>query len=852
MNTKQTYPKKSASLFTLMWLVIAASMFAIGSVVNTNTDSYLPSLIIIITSVFVLLVVAICNILIRYIKNKAHENFETYYEKLYEDKEEIRKNKLQYLKKYQKIKRFAYIYVIFLFVAFFTLTIGLIVLMFKVHIAFIVLVLFLIIYQIYISSKMLLVSFESENNSKIDLNEYKKLKEMLQKALQIADLKIYDQVDVLVFLDCNFAVSKISNRYKLIFGLKALQAMNESEIVAILLHEFAHIINKDVQLSERVNKDATKWIRTREAFTSKLFFRLVGFYILRDGYKYTHAVSLEKEEHADEFVAQNGYSQSFNSAIFKLFMLNVHGSYPFGENFFEKYEVMPSNILDESFKSFLRIYEIKKDQWRKYISSEIEYENRTHPILSQRIKMQDLNDINIDFTNIEEELKQDVDKLLNKVTLMWFNAKAWENDRLFEYVYIKEAIEEYEKNPDNKQIPLFNLAVGYFSVRKLEKALNMFEMIIKARSNFAAAYYYKGLIQLEQENLEGLKTLELAVEYNYDFFAPVSSEIMNYCVFHGLKSEYEYYTKWFKSKMNLHMDIEIYRQKKKCRYVKTSVTDGIKKILKEQLFRLNVKRCYIADYKFTDDYKKTCVFFKASSYKETKEKYYEYLIINDAIQRIIPNARTFNSVISKVTNIKSAKILNVGHGNTDSSTAASNPGNILLSEKKWNKIVNDLYSVSKNRVKYYKTSVQGHLAHGDSQPAVVISAAPLLVAAYSEDMDAVIICKFPEYFKQTYDLKIGSKLICINTYGRGNTISLSIHPGPKYLGVWTDFYPLIADFLSEDVEYIKKKKQTIEEEKWAHVKALGDEYVRKFSKGHFRTGFWFCEFEKKDQNSNDI
>ena len=63
-----------------------------------------------------------------------------------------------------------------------------------------------------------------------------------------------------------------------------------------------------------------------------------------------------------------------------------------------------------------------------------------------------------------------------------------------------------------------------------------------------------------------------------------------------------------------------------------------------------------------------------------------------------------------------------------------------------------------------------HLIFGDSRAAIVMRPAlPLLAAAYSDELDAVILLEFPDFLAEHYSLRLGSRLLTVNTYGYGTT-----------------------------------------------------------------------------------
>jgi hypothetical protein len=74
--------------------------------------------------------------------------------------------------------------------------------------------------------------------------------------------------------------------------------------------------------------------------------------------------------------------------------------------------------------------------------------------------------------------------------------------------------------------------------------------------------------------------------------------------------------------------------------------------------------------------------------------------------------------------------------------------------------------------------IRQHLWDGDCNPAVVVSTLPLCVAAYTIDIDTVVLLSFPDTFVLDYGLTLGSRLISVNTY-RFKPLVRDVVPGPN-------------------------------------------------------------------------
>jgi hypothetical protein len=119
------------------------------------------------------------------------------------------------------------------------------------------------------------------------------------------------------------------------------------------------------------------------------------------------------------------------------------------------------------------------------------------------------------------------------------------------------------------------------------------------------------------------------------------------------------------------------------------------------------------------------------------------------------------------------------------------------------------------------------LIHGGSGPALVMSADPLLVASYSQNIDCVAMLRFPGHLADEYGLRHGSRLLTVLNAFVGGRLAPDLEHGPGSRRDCTNFVPFIADFLTEDVEHLERRTAGVEEGWWAWTQELGEQYIRK-------------------------
>ena len=97
----------------------------------------------------------------------------------------------------------------------------------------------------------------------------------------------------------------------------------------------------------------------------------------------------------------------------------------------------------------------------------------------------------------------------------------------------------------------------------------------------------------------------------------------------------------------------------------------------------------------------------------------------------------------------------------DNVSYATDPGQLTLSDAKLRVLRPDLYDLGQRLRELVglefpqRTYLREQLQNGDSRAAVVLSPDPLLVAAYTEELDCVAVLKFPTELAEEYHLQAG-------------------------------------------------------------------------------------------------
>ena len=171
---------------------------------------------------------------------------------------------------------------------------------------------------------------------------------------------------------------------------------------------------------------------------------------------------------------------------------------------------------------------------------------------------------------------------------------------------------------------------------------------------------------------------------------------------------------------------------------------------------------------------------------------------------------------------------------------ADNQANVKFSYKKYYSFRNRINTKFSGR--FYSDmqieNVMRALLYGDTQPAVVVLTEPLVIAAYSDEMDAVVMLRFPSEFVAKYGLTPGTRLTASCVYFSGEQVAADIFVGERYLRRWVDFMPIVQLFLGKGDEKIRAKTALFGEDVWSRVAEMADAYLYEHP-DLFRDGFYY-------------
>ena len=176
------------------------------------------------------------------------------------------------------------------------------------------------------------------------------------------------------------------------------------------------------------------------------------------------------------------------------------------------------------------------------------------------------------------------------------------------------------------------------------------------------------------------------------------------------------------------------------------------------------------------------------------------------------------------------------------STYASDPGGVALADEKLRRFHPELYTTwagllarlplwfPVHRIGIsgrWRDIIEEHVWLGDSRAAMVMSTEPLIVAAYTDELDCVALLKFDSWVRDEHKLCQYDRLLTVNTYSspQYEPVAPDLVFGPRQLSRWVNFWPIIADFVTDDVDRLEKRKSRINEEEWDRTRRLAERLI---------------------------
>ncbi|MDE6200998.1 MAG: hypothetical protein K2M47_03865 [Clostridiales bacterium] len=175
-------------------------------------------------------------------------------------------------------------------------------------------------------------------------------------------------------------------------GYKEAALFTCSELYAVMLHEFAHIVNADVSRAKRLERIEARWdfnaVNTVTLLSHWLIFKSIAQAVWLNIEFYKTFSTIGKEQAADELVRRLDGNGSFADAIAKTEMIAKYYKMPVPEleyYFFES-ETPHSDYATIDYNTYLEYRKKYGNIWRDELNMELPAQVDSHPTARMRIQ----------------------------------------------------------------------------------------------------------------------------------------------------------------------------------------------------------------------------------------------------------------------------------------------------------------------------------------------------------------------------------------------------------------------------------------------------------------------------------
>lgn len=388
-------------------------------------------------------------------------------------------------------------------------------------------------------------------NGILERAEYPKIYAVLDRVLDRLDL--YPPDYIATDAQFNAGVFPLTGRHYVInLGVQLLSVSTEAELEQLLLHEAAHMANRDVHITSGVASVLDFLAGDEELlimFTGFLFNVPAGYLFYRYGMLLATASSV-KEARADAAVKQYGDSSVYAGILAKL---NFNDLYqPEADRYTDAPLYAPeepeAHYNRKYVERFVRAAEERGDFWRKIIEQELPALMDSHPTFHERWNALGNCPYEVRFPDIEhpDAFTQECLTATDRVDQFLCEKLSENYSEAREENYLKplKIVEEWEQTrellPMDQMTPILN---AYMALLRYDEAERLCDRLLDSdipSVGLAYAKFIKGNEMLSRYDPEGISLLDEATD-NHNFAENALNTIILFCRRMGMREELEIY-----------------------------------------------------------------------------------------------------------------------------------------------------------------------------------------------------------------------------------------------------------------------------------------------------------------------
>ncbi len=370
--------------------------------------------------------------------------------------------------------------------------------------------------------------------------EYPRLYSVVRRAARRLGVK--GDIYIKFFTDTTAAILEEGSATYIFLGPIALGYLTEDELYEVLLHEFAHIKQKNK--AEKRNTAVLEYFNANSLPLS--IFRLAGAMYSYEFMIYDIYASVLVEEKADRAMSEYGDAETAANALAKIefYSLFYQEENMHMGSFYES-EECPSGVGRRIVDTFFEVLPQREEFWRKIIENEIQPLSASHPILRNRLQTVGAESYSLVFPETEGEYRAECNKVISNIDAeIYENAvKRYAEERKESYLDPLDTVEEWEKNGRAYNVENFrNIISALSSLRRYDDMIELCDRIIESEQGGMVFYakFIRGNYRLDNYDDRGIDDLYDSTN-NSNYLEDAVNRIGIYCCRMGLREQLEDY-----------------------------------------------------------------------------------------------------------------------------------------------------------------------------------------------------------------------------------------------------------------------------------------------------------------------
>lgn len=451
------------------------------------------------------------------------------------------------------------------------------------------------------------------------------------------------KIKIFVDHDFNAGIMTIADGYSVVLGSYLLDSLSQDELYNILLHEFAHVDEKNDDIND-VKTYANLLNESNGIFEipalplmylyGKFFFEYMT---------YNFVCSIMYEDAADAAMKKYGTPEVAASALIKTKFSTL---YDWERNTYDEDNIYePEEVMDDCVRKTLGWYrervELRQNDWIKMIDSEILARNASHSTVKMRIESLGIGELKLLPKNDSAEYLAEVERAILHLEAAVKKGLESNYDQMREANYLqpKKMLEEWEKagkplTRENYQ----GIIISLLNARKIGDFVNICCQVIEEipePANYFAHHMY-GIYLLHCYDERGLDHLYKSIELNHNVWDEALEHIGLYACLVGKQDELDKYRE--KARELANQQDEIYEKMDSLtptdKLVEEKLPDGMLNDLLFFLAEANdgvIDSVYMVRKIISEEHFVTCVIVKPKrgadikAFGEAMEKIFQYL-----------------------------------------------------------------------------------------------------------------------------------------------------------------------------------------------------------------------------------